>query len=114
MFDSFENKADRAKQFAPFDALRGLREALEQKERIIVEKIDLSDERKEDLDLALHQISPNDIITVIYFCNGEYLKITGMVSGFFPTSRILQIVNTKINFDDIYDIQTGFDTDIIS
>lgn len=109
MFDSFENKADRAKQFAPFDALHGLREALKQKERIVVEKTDLSDERKEAIDMALHQISPNDIITVIYFCNGEYLKITGMVSGFFPTSRILQIVNTKIPFDDIYDIQGSFD-----
>lgn len=109
MFDTFENKADRAKQFAPFDALNGLWEALKQKERIVVEKIDLSDERKEALDIALHQISQNDIITVIYFCNGEYLKITGMVSGFYPASRILQIVNTKISFDDIYDIQGSFD-----
>lgn len=109
IFESFENKADRAKQFAPFDALRGFREALEQKERIVVKKIDLSDEMKEDIDLKLHQISLNDIITVIYFCDGEYLKVTGMVSGFFPTSRILQIVNTKIYFDDIYDIQTDFD-----
>lgn len=109
IFESFENKADRAKQFAPFDALRGLREALEQKERIVVKKIDLSDEMKEDIDLKLHQISLNDIITVIYFCDGEYLKVTGMVSGFFPTSRILQIVNTKIYFDDIYDIQTDYD-----
>ena len=33
--------SDRAKQFMPFSALKGLDEALREKERIIVEKADL-------------------------------------------------------------------------
>ena len=41
---AYHPKTDRAKLFAPFDALSGFREALREKERIIVPKIDLSEE----------------------------------------------------------------------
>ena len=64
----------------------------------------LTDEYAEILDAKLKRISKNDIITVIYFCNGEYLKKTGMVSRIDVTSRVLKVVNVKILFDDIYDI----------
>ena len=38
--------AERAKQFMPFAALKGYEEALRQKEKIVVEKIELSEEMK--------------------------------------------------------------------
>jgi hypothetical protein len=44
------------------------------------------------------------IISVIYFHKDEYLKVTGMVARLDETARILQIVNTKIDFDDILDV----------
>lgn len=112
MENDFSNrleKANRAKQFASFDAVKGLREALRQKERVIVSKVDLSEDQKVEIDRKLHQIKLNDIITIIYFNNGEYLKLTGMVSYFSSSSRTLQIINTRLNFDDIYDIQGEFD-----
>lgn len=99
------NRADRAKQFMPFDALKGFREALREKEKIIVSKIDLSEETKAVLNYKLQQINRNDIVTIVYFYRDEYLKITGMVSRIDITARVLKIVNTKINFEDIYDIQ---------
>lgn len=51
-----QTKADRAKIFMPFDAVKGFREALAEKERIIVPKTELSEERKEELDLSLIHI----------------------------------------------------------
>ena len=35
----------------------------------------------------------------------EYLKVTGMVARFNISSRVLQVVNTKISFDDVLDIE---------
>ena len=99
------SQADRAKQFMPFAALKGFEEALREKEKIVVEKISLSEESKEELDRKLHEIHRNDIITVVYFLMDEYVKITGMVSRLDKDARILKIVNTKIPFDDIYDIR---------
>ncbi|MDL2302476.1 YolD-like family protein [Lachnospiraceae bacterium OttesenSCG-928-D06] len=98
------DRADRAKQFMPFDALKGFREALEEKERIIVEKRHLSQEEKEKLDRILGQVKGNEIITVHYFQKGEYVQITGMVSKIDKINRILKIVNTRIPFDDISDL----------
>lgn len=103
--ESKMDRADRAKQFMPFDALRGFREALAEKERIIVPKAELSEDAREMLDYKLHQVEKNSIITVVYYDNGEYLKMTGMVSRLDMTAGILKIVNTKILFKDIYDIQ---------
>lgn len=99
------DRADRAKQFMPFDALKGFREALAEKERIIVPKRELSDEKKEELDYKLRQIRNMDIITAEYFQNGEYLQATGVVSGVDKKGRVLKIVNTGIPFDNISDLQ---------
>lgn len=99
------DRVDRAKQFMPFDALRGLRDVLRERERIIVPRMDLSEELKNELDWKLHQLQLNDIITMVYFQKGEYVKVTGMVSGMDTSSRMLRIVNTRIPFDDIADIK---------
>lgn len=97
--------ADRAKQFMPFAALKGYDIALRAKEKIVVPKVELSEEMLEELNNKLQFIRKNDIVSVIYFCNEEYLEVTGMVSRLDPTARVLQIVNTKIRFEDIYDLK---------
>ena len=95
---------NRAKQFVPFAAVKGFEEALRAKERIIVEKIELSEERKAELDFKLHQVHKNDIVSVVYFDKDEYVKVEGMVSRLDTDARILKVVNTKISFDDIYEL----------
>lgn len=94
---------NRAKQFVPFAAVKGYEEALRAKEKIVVEKIELSEEKKEELDFKLHQIKKNDIITVVYFYKDEYIQLEGMVSRVDTDAKILKIVNTKIPFEDIYE-----------
>lgn len=98
-------REERAKQFMPFDALKGFREALLEKERIVVPKRELSEEQKEELDKKFLQIHKNDMITVEFFQKGEYVRVTGMISGIDETSRLLRVVNTKIPFDDISDLR---------
>ena len=98
------SREDRAKQFMPFAALKGYPEALQKMEKIVVPKADVSEEYAEALDRKLRNVKKNDMITVIYYSNHEYLKKTGMVSRIDETARVLKIVNTKISFDDIYDI----------
>ena len=96
---------DRAKQFLPFAALKGLPEALAEKERVVVPKIILTEDMSEELNRKMQQIEPGMIIGVVYFHKDEYLKVTGMVARFNISSRVLQVVNTKISFDDVLDIE---------
>lgn len=100
----YKEKADRAKQFVPFDALKGFREALTAKEQTILPKAALSEEALGELDYKLKQIVPGCILSVIYFYKGRYVKVCGMVSRIDTSRHILTIVNTSIPFDDIYDI----------
>lgn len=95
---------ERAKQFMPFAALKGLPDALAAKEKITVPRIELSEETAEELDRQMHLLSKGKIATIVYFHKDEYIKITGMVARIDETSRLLQIVNTKISFDDILEI----------
>lgn len=96
--------ADRAKQFMPFAALKGLPDALALKEKITVSKIELSEEMAEALDHKMHKLAKGKMAAVVYFDKDEYIKITGMVARIDETSRLLQIVNTKIPFDDILEV----------
>lgn len=96
--------ADRAKQFMPFAALKGLPEALAKKEKIIVPKMELSEEYKEELDRAFRQIRHKDIVSIVYYHEENYVKITGMVSKINTDAGYIQIVNTKIAFDTIAEI----------
>ncbi len=99
------SRENRAKQFMPFAALKGYEAALSEKEKIVVEKIELSEEMKEELDRKIKEIHRNDMVKVVYFHDEEYLEITGMVSRLDTDARILKVVNTKIEFDNIYKLE---------
>lgn len=98
------SRKERAKQFLPFAALKGYPAALRRKEKIVVPKVEFSEDYQEQLDGKLRQIRVQDVVTAVYFREGEYLKVTGMVSRIDRTARVLKIVNTKIPFDDLYDV----------
>lgn len=104
MATKFEH-ADRAKQFAPFDALRGLNEALREREKIVVDKPELSDERLEELDRLMLEVQPGSIITVVYYENGEFVKKTGMVSKIDRDERKLVLVKTPIAMKNIVNLE---------
>ena len=59
------NRVARAKQFLPFDALKGLQEALREKEIEYEEKKDLSEDTLNELNNKFNQID-----------NGSFVKIT--------------------------------------
>ena len=109
--------SDRAKIFAPFAALRGYEDAIAAKERIVVERRELSEEAKEELDQNLQTIlrqleqGEHPVVTVVYFQKdrdgekGEYLQVTGVVAKVLLDSRQIQIVERKILLDDVYEIE---------
>ncbi|MBR6397139.1 MAG: YolD-like family protein [Lachnospiraceae bacterium] len=97
--------ADRAKQFAPFDALTGLHEAIRKRERVVVERPELSEEKKDELDLALASLSPGKMASVIYYSGGELIKKVGMVAKVDLDAKVLTLVKTRINILDIVELE---------
>lgn len=97
------NRADRAKQFAPFDALRGLREALAKKEEEHErqEKRELSEEEQAAIEQALVEIARGDEAEAVCFQDGKYVKVVGTVVRVDTNFRYLQIGEGKIAFANL-------------
>lgn len=97
----------RAKQFAPFDALTGLRQALKEKEKIRVPRKEISEDMAEEIDKNLRILEIGKIITLVWYNSLEesYIQITGAVTNIDAKKRFIQVEEIVICFDDIYSIQ---------
>ena len=99
----------RAKQFAPFDALKGLKEAIARKERISTPRRILSEDAIAEINAQLTALKPGNIATVVYYCDyaQEYHQITGAVRKVDAYWKLLQIGNMSIDFCEIAEIEKG-------
>ncbi len=97
--------SERAKQFMPFAALKGLPEALAEREKTVVPQKELSEDQAEERNRALKKLSPGKRITVTYDREDKTIKKDGLIARIDYTERILQVVDTKIPFDQILDIK---------
>ena len=91
--------SQRAKQFAPFDAVVGLRKALYEKERLREPRKTLSEEMVEEINNTLKILKPHDAVTVIYYKNTEqkYIKTTGEIKKIAPETTPLHLIISKYN-----------------
>ena len=102
-----QNHTSRAKLFLPFDSLKGFRDYLKCKERVVVDKKQLSSDACEVLDRKLQQIQKGQMVKIVYYDQQEYVKVEGMVSKFDPEYlRLIQIVDKVINIHDIIEINS--------
>ena len=99
-------REDRAKQFAPFDALKGLQEALRMKEyeHDKKEKNDLPEEKIIEISDTLLKINKNTKIKVQYFFDGYPREISGNAIIDIPF-QTLKFDKEIVKFDDILDIK---------
>ena len=100
-----KHKTHRAQIFQSFDALKGFREILKEKEKIIVPKRELSNDDLEILDRTIHLIKPGMIIKIIYYDENEYVQFTGRVVKLDLDNKKIQIVKKKLDLKDIVDIE---------
>lgn len=105
---------DRAAQFAPFSALTGHKEAVEEAGRLTSQRIVLDEHQKDVLDMKMselfHLLEFQPQITLTYFQvdgkkrGGEYRCISGRLKKIDRQNRVLWL-EKPIKIDDIVDIQ---------
>ena len=96
-----KNKAERAKIFMPFAALKGFEEALREKEKVVVKKRDLNEEEILMLNQKMATLEKGQMIKIVYFNKDEYIEIQGLVARLDKVLGNITVVNTKIDFKDI-------------
>ena len=99
-------RSRRTKQFMPFDALTGLREAIAAKERVIEPRRYPSEDAIAEMNAKLLDLHKGQIITVVYYGDYEqrYLQLTGPVIKVDPYWHSIQIENITIDFSEIYEL----------
>lgn len=106
---------NRAAQFAPFAALTGYDDAIEETARLTETKVELSDELKNDLNQKINFIKNNikvhPEITIKYFVldnkksGGIYKSLTSIIKKVDDFNKCLIFAdNTNVYFDDIISI----------
>ena len=107
---------NRAAQFAPFAALVGFSDAIKNTEEILDKRIELTDDKKQEIAAFLRKISQNcnenPEITVKYFVIkdkknnlGKYIAYSGKVKKIDEVENKIIFLNRKsIYIKDIYEI----------
>ena len=100
-------RSKRAAQFAMFDALKGLKEAIAEKERIPTPRRILSDDAIAEINAQLTNLKSGNVATVVYYCDyaQEYHQITGPVRKIDGYWNLLQVGDMSIDFCEIAEIE---------
>lgn len=96
----------RAKQFAMFDALKGLKEAIAAKERPITPRKELSEERVQELNRQLLSLEKGQLVTLVYYgaYEQQYLQVTGTVTRIDAYWGCIQVGQVTVDFGEIFEI----------
>lgn len=91
-------RASRAKQFLPFDALPGFKEALKEKEIKKEAKIELAEDSLQELESKLNELEKGSIIKLIYYYkNNRYIETIGTVAKIdYMRKKIILIHDDEI------------------
>ena len=108
-----QNKSnDRANQFLPFDSLKGLSLALQEKEIVYEEKKDLSEEAMEEISNTINELDTGDLIKVKFYKNRQYQDFFGTFIKVDSIRRKILVNNNKetyeISIKEISNIQKNY------
>ncbi|MEC4176910.1 hypothetical protein VJ918_00500 [Adlercreutzia sp. R21] len=92
---------ERARQFAPFAALRGYYDLVQEKERVVEPRRPLAEDEARELAEAVAQLQRGQLVSVTFYENDAYRTIVGTVSQIDMIYHDLWIVRTRIPFDEL-------------
>ena len=99
------SKADRARQFMPFSALRGFGKMIAEQTREKTPKRELSEYDAERLSRKMAMVEKGDLVRVTDYDPDAYVTLDGIVSDLDVPMRRLRVIKTVIPFDDVIDIE---------
>lgn len=98
------NREERAKQFQPFDALKGLREELKLREMRVLEeeKRLLAEEEAAVLSRRLAALRGGELVEFSVYDRGHYRQGEGRVVGLDRNEGYLRLENERLCLLDLY------------
>lgn len=100
------SREERARQFMPFDALKGFNEALREKEKEYEERRELSEEEINKISEKLKNLDKGNEVNIIYYFNKRYITENIVIKEINKLKQRIVTENEKnIRFDDVLRIE---------
>ncbi len=103
--------SDRAKQCAPFAALTGYEDVIEDRGRVFDRRRYLSEEEKEKINSVLSALKKNDRVSMEYFAPESdddlvcYKELSGKVERIETENLVMRVDGITLDFEDIFRIR---------
>ena len=107
-------RLNRAKLFAPYDALKPFEATVHAKDIVYTRRVELSEYAQECLDQRLRRTDRGDTVTVTWFRarspgsdddTGQYVTATGVITKIDCAFHVLYLGNAAIPIEDILDLR---------
>ena len=99
-------RADRAKQFMPFDALKGLQDALREKEIEYEQRKELTEESLTELQTEFNKIEIGSKVKIKYYKNKKYIEVLGVITKIDYIKKKVCLNNIEsVNMCDIIKLE---------
>ena len=95
---------ERAKQFMPFSALKGLDEALLKKEQQFIQKRELCDDEINIINDILSKLEIHSNVQITYYDEEKNKVISGEVEILNKPLRFIKVDSVQIPFDSILNL----------
>lgn len=100
------SREERARQFMPFDALKGFSEALREKEKEVEDKRELSEDEIEKISQILSILEKGNSINITYYSNNRYVTKLIVIKEIDRIKQRIIAENEKnIRFSDVLRIE---------
>lgn len=97
-----KKKNNRAEIFLSYDSLKGFKSYIAARNEKIVERKELLPDSLEELDWKIKLIGLGKMVSIVFYENGKYYELEGMVSYLdIEQKKILRIVDKEIKIEDI-------------
>lgn len=100
-------RQERAKQFMPFDAMKGLQEALRDREERHSRngRREIGEEQEAQINSTLCRIRIGQSVEIECYYSFHDVVLEGRVTRFRPDEKRLNIDDISLHFEDIYSIR---------
>lgn len=94
-------KNNRARQFLPFNGLRGFTEQLKKQEELFEGELPLTDDEAESLNHMVPRLTRDCLIRIRYYHLNQYKTLQGYLQGIDTVHQILHLCGQSISFSHI-------------
>ena len=101
-------RSERAKQFLPFDSLKGFYDLVRIEEKIITPRRILTEDELAILSFKFNQLEIGKMVMIEHYVTDGYVKTEGLIAKIDEVYKTITIVQTVIHFEDIVDISADW------